>query len=44
MDIQKALDEWNGEIQLRPPLDRELGNREFAWDELSPLAPIAEGG
>jgi hypothetical protein len=42
IDLQKALSEWDGEIHLTPPLDREMGNREPAWHELSPLATIAK--
>jgi hypothetical protein len=42
IDLQKALSEWEGDIQLTPPLDREMGNREPTWDELSPPATIAK--
>jgi hypothetical protein len=41
--LQKSLAEWDGEIQLTPPLDREMGNREPTWDGLSPLAIVAKG-
>ena len=40
-ELQAQLAEWDGEIVLSPPLDREdSGNREPAWSEPSPLAKV----
>ena len=36
--LRDQLADWDGEIWLHPPLDRDTGNREAAWHELSPLA------
>jgi hypothetical protein len=42
VELQAKLAEWDGEIILSPPLDREgSGNREPAWSEASPLAKVA---
>jgi hypothetical protein len=42
LDLQTKLAEWDGEIILYPPLDREgSGNREPAWSGASPLAKEA---
>jgi hypothetical protein len=39
--LQAKLAEWDGEIMLSPPRDREdSGNREPAWSEPSPLAKM----
>jgi hypothetical protein len=38
--LQKALAEWDGNVHLAPPLDRDTGNREPAWSEPSPLAKV----
>ena len=41
LDLQTTLAEWDGEIMLSPPRDREgSGNREPAWSEASPLAKM----
>ena len=40
-ELQAKLAEWDGEVILSPPLDREgSGNREQAWSEASPLAKV----
>ncbi len=37
--LRDALKEWDGEIILYPALDRdESGNKEFAWNALSPIS------
>jgi hypothetical protein len=38
--LRKALAEWDGNVHLAPPLDRDTGNREPAWSEASPLAKV----
>jgi len=41
LGLQTKLAEWDGEIILSPPLDREgSGNREPAWSAASPLAKM----
>jgi hypothetical protein len=41
--LQAKLAEWDGEIMLSPPRDREdSGNREPAWSEASPLASLEQ--
>ena len=39
-DLQTVLAEWEGNVHLAPPLDRNTGNREMAWQEPSPLAKV----
>jgi hypothetical protein len=42
LGLQAKLAEWDGEIMLSPPRDREdSGNREPAWSQPSPLAKVA---
>jgi hypothetical protein len=40
LGLQKTLAEWDGNVHLAPPLDRDTGNREPAWSEPSPLAKV----